>query len=114
MTDCLFCKIAAGDIPTAAIHECDEFLAFADINPQAPVHLLLIPRRHITALTDLDESDAGLMGRMLVTAARIAAQQGLDEKGYRWVINCGDDGCQSVPHLHLHILGGRQLGWPPG
>jgi len=114
MTDCLFCRIAAGDIPSETVAETDEFLAFRDIDPQAPVHVLVIPRRHVAALTDLQDGDAGMMGRLAIMGSRVAREQGLDADGYRFVINCGDDGCQSVPHLHLHVLGGRKLGWPPG
>lgn len=114
MNECLFCQIAAGTIPCDAVHQDDEFLAFRDINPQAPVHVLLIPRRHVAALTDLQDGDAGMMGRLALRAGALARELGLDEGGYRWVINCGEDGCQSVPHLHLHLLGGRRLGWPPG
>lgn len=114
MDDCLFCSIAAGAIPCDAVYQDDEFLAFRDINPQAPTHVLVIPRAHVAATTDLDDGHADMMGRFALRAARIATDLGLDETGYRWVVNCGDDGCQSVPHLHLHILGGRKLGWPPG
>ena len=114
MSDCLFCKLVAGEIPCDQVHTDSEFLAFRDINPQAPVHVLVIPRRHIAALTDLADEDADLVGRLQVTAARIAAELGLAESGYRFVINCGTDGCQTVPHLHLHLLGGRPLSWPPG
>ena len=114
MSSCLFCKIAAGEIPCDQVHADDDFIAFRDINPQAPVHVLVIPRRHVTALTDLTDEDTDLAGRLQVTGARVASALGLDESGYRFVINCGQDGCQIVPHLHLHILGGRPLGWPPG
>ncbi len=114
MTECLFCKIAAGDIPCDVVHEDDEMIAFRDISPQAPVHVLIIPRRHIASMTDLTDADVGLLGRLQVTAAGVAADLGLAESGYRCVINCGQDGCQSVPHLHVHLLGGRALGWPPG
>ena len=92
----------------------DDFLAFADIDPKAPTHLLVIPRRHVSGLNDLGDGDADLAGRLVLTATRVAAAAGLAETGYRFVINCGQDGCQTVPHLHLHILGGRPLGWPPG
>jgi len=114
MTDCLFCKIAAGEIPSDQVHADQEFVAFRDIDPQAPVHVLVIPRRHIASLNDLSAPDADLVGRLQVMAARVATQLGIAEAGYRFVINCGAHGCQSVPHLHLHLLGGRQLGWPPG
>ena len=114
MAECLFCAIAAGNIPCREVYADDEILAFHDVNPQAPTHVLVIPRRHIGALTDLVAADADLVGRLLVRTARVAAELGLDPRGYRVAINCGRDGCQSVPHLHLHLLGGRPLGWPPG
>lgn len=114
MSDCLFCKIVAGDIPADVIHRDDEFVAFRDISPQAPVHFLLVPREHIASLAELDDRHTALLGRLLVTASRLSRDQGLDAGGYRWVVNCGEDGCQTVPHLHLHVLGGRRLGWPPG
>jgi len=114
MNDCIFCKIAAGEIPCDEVYGDAEFLAFRDLNPQAPTHVLVIPRRHVSALTDLTEADTVMAGGLQVVAAKVAAQLGLAESGYRFVINCGDDGCQTVPHLHLHLLGGRALGWPPG
>lgn len=114
MPDCLFCRIAAGAIPADIVHADDEFVAFRDISPRAPVHVLVIPRRHIPSPADLADVEAGLAGRLLVTAARVAREAGLDAAGYRWVLNCGPDGGQTVPHLHLHVLGGRALGWPPG
>jgi histidine triad (HIT) family protein len=114
MSDCLFCKIVAGEIPSDQVHADDEFIAFRDINPQAPVHVLVIPRRHIAALRDLTEDDVALTGRLHLAGVRIAAELGLADSGYRFVTNCGQDAAQSVPHLHLHILGGRPLGWPPG
>ncbi len=114
MSECIFCRIAAGEIPCNAVYADADILAFRDLHPQAPVHVLLIPRRHIAAMTDLAASDADLIGRLQVAAARVAADLGLAESGYRLVINCGPDGCQTVPHLHLHLLGGRQFGWPPG
>ena len=114
MSSCLFCSIAAGEIPCNEIYSDEEIIAFADIQPQAPVHVLIIPRRHIAGLNDLVDSDADLVGRMLLRARTIAAKLGLSENGYRFVINCGDEGGQTVGHLHLHLLGGRQLDWPPG
>ncbi len=114
MDDCLFCRIATGNVPCQEAHADEEVLAFHDINPQAPRHVLVIPRRHIGATSDLVDADSDLVGRLFVTAARIAARLGLDERGYRIVVNCGEDGGQTVDHLHLHILGGRPLGWPPG
>jgi histidine triad (HIT) family protein len=113
MASCLFCDIAAGEIPATRIHADDDFVAFRDIDPKAPCHVLVIPRRHIPGLSALADGDADLVGRLLVTAARVAAAEGL-ANGYRFVINDGDDGGQTVHHLHLHILGGRPMRWPPG
>ncbi len=112
MTDCLFCKMAAGDIQPDIVHEDQEILAFRDINPRAPVHILIIPKTHVPTLNDLD--DVQMAGRLLLTAAELAKQQGLAEDGYRTVINCNAHGGQEVFHLHVHLLGGRQLTWPPG
>jgi histidine triad (HIT) family protein len=112
MTDCLFCKMVAGNIKPDVVFEDDHILAFNDINPQAPVHILVIPKRHITTLNDLD--DAQLGGKILQVATTLAKQQGIAEKGYRAVFNCNDNGGQAVYHLHLHLLGGRQMAWPPG
>jgi histidine triad (HIT) family protein len=114
METCLFCDIASGKIPCTQVHGDEDFLAFRDIDPKAPSHILVIPKRHITGLTELQESDKDLAGRLLLTASRIADSEGLSEDGFRFVINCGQDGGQTVGHLHLHILGGRALGWPPG
>jgi histidine triad (HIT) family protein len=112
MTDCLFCKMVAGDIKPDVVFENDHILAFRDINPQAPFHILVIPKRHITTLNDLD--DAQLGGQILQASIEIAKQEGLAEDGYRTVFNCNKNGGQAVYHLHLHLLGGRQMGWPPG
>ena len=114
MEECLFCRIAAGTIPARTVFEDDEVVAFEDIQPQAPVHLLLIPRRHVANLNDLGAGDHLLMGRLLEVARRLAGERGLSERGYRVVTNTGPDAGQSVLHLHLHLLGGRPLGWPPG
>ena len=114
MSDCLFCNIIAGQIPCAEVFADDDFLAFKDIAPQAPTHILVIPRRHVTSLDALQEEDALLAGRLILTAKRLAAEAGLSGQGYRFVINCGRQGGQTVDHLHLHILGGRDLQWPPG
>ena len=114
MSECLFCNIASGGIPADIVYQDDDFVAFRDIDPQAPVHVLLIPRRHIESLNDLAAAHSDLMGRMNTVAAKVSAELGLAGTGYRWVLNCGEDGCQTVPHLHLNILGGRRLGWPPG
>ncbi len=114
MSDDLFLKIIDRDIPADIVFEDDEILAFRDIQPQAPVHVLVIPKRHIATLNVLEDDDAGLVGRMVLTARRIAADEGLDEDGYRLVFNCNEHGGQSVRHIHLHLLGGRQMQWPPG
>ncbi len=114
MTDCIFCKIAAGEIPAAKLYDDGEVLAFRDINPEAPVHLLVIPRRHIATLNDLTEADAALIGRRYLAAKRVAAESGVADSGYRTVINCNRAAGQIVFHVHLHLLAGRELGWPPG
>lgn len=112
--DCLFCKISNKQIPANLVFESEEILAFRDINPQAPVHLLVVPRKHFSTLNDLTEADAGLTGRLILQAQKLAAAEGIAEGGYRTVFNCNSDGGQSVYHIHLHLLGGRKLGWPPG
>jgi histidine triad (HIT) family protein len=109
----IFQKIIDREIPAQIVYEDDRCLAFRDVNPQAPTHVLVIPRTPIPSLDETGETDEGLLGHLLVTARNIAAQLGLD-RGYRVVVNCGPDGGQSVDHLHLHILGGRPLHWPPG
>ncbi len=114
MPSCIFCDIVAGKIPSTEVFADKDFLAFRDIDPQAPVHILLIPRRHIGSLADLQAGDKDLMGNLLLAAVNIADEEGLTESGYRFVINCGRQGGQAVDHLHLHILGGRQMNWPPG
>ena len=114
MSDCIFCKIIAGEIPCKKIHEDDEMLAFHDITPQSPVHFLLIPKKHIRNLMELEPGDIDLAGRLLNKAQELAKELGCAEKGARFVINAKRDGGQTVDHLHLHILGGRQLIWPPG
>ena len=113
MENCLFCKIIKGEIPSAKVYENDLVYAFRDINPQAPVHVLMIPKKHIASIDELGEEDAELAGYMMTKIKDIAADLGL-ENGYRVVINCGEDGFQTVKHLHLHILGKRKLTWPPG
>ncbi len=107
--DCIFCQIAAGQIPADIIYQDQEIIAFRDIKPQAPVHLLLIPKRHIPSLDQLKESDLPLIGRMVAVATKLAKDEGVAEKGYRLVINCGPEGGQLVPHLHMHLLSGRNL-----
>jgi histidine triad (HIT) family protein len=107
--DCTFCQIASGKIPADIVYQDQEIIAFRDINPKAPVHLLIIPKRHIPSLNQLTEKDLALVGRMVALASRLAQDEGLAEKGYRLAINCGKEGGQLVPHLHMHLLGGRQL-----
>ncbi len=111
--DCLFCKIAAGEIPSNALYEDDSILAFHDIDPQAPVHFLVIPKKHIDSAACLTEGDAALMGHIYAVIAKLASQLGADG-GYRVVTNVGEDGGQSVKHLHFHVLAKRSLAWPPG
>ena len=114
MSDCIFCKIAAGESPSDLVYQDDDVVAFHDITPQAPTHILIIPRKHISTLLDTDEQTAPLLGQMQRAAVQIARQEGLDERGVRLVTNCLEEAGQSVFHLHLHLLGGRRLGWPPG
>jgi len=114
MADCLFCRIAAGEIPAAVLAEDEDMLAFRDINPQAPVHLLAIPKRHIANTAASTEEDEALLGALLRFGCRVASEAGVAESGFRLVLNNGPDSGEAVPHLHLHILGGRRLGWPPG
>jgi len=109
---CIFCRIARGEIPAQMVANNKEIAAFKDLNPQAPVHILIIPKKHITSLDDATDSD--LLGRMMTLAAAIARQEKIAKSGYRTVINTGADGGQSVDHLHIHLLGGRQMAWPPG
>ncbi len=111
---CLFCRIAAGEIPAKTVYEDAEILAFEDINPQAPMHVLIGPRAHVATLNDLDAEHEALAGLMLRRAAAIAHERGHAERGYRAVFNCNADAGQTVFHLHLHVLGGRTLAWPPG
>jgi histidine triad (HIT) family protein len=112
-SDCLFCKIVAGTIPAKRVYEDDQCLCFADIHPQAPTHLLIIPKQHIVSQAHTQEEHAPLLGHLMATAATIARTSGLDG-GYRVVVNTGPDGGQTVDHLHLHLLGGRPMSWPPG
>jgi histidine triad (HIT) family protein len=107
--ECIFCKIASGEIPSDIIFQDEEFIAFRDIQPQAPVHVLVTPREHISSLSELTDTQAQLAGRLILLAKRIAEKEGVAESGYRLVINCGAEGGQIVPHLHLHLLGGRKL-----
>lgn len=114
MSDCLFCAIVAGDIPADVIHRDDRAVAFRDIDPQAPVHVLVIPADHHATAADLAASDPGLAGHLLTVAGQVAASEGVDESGYRIVTNTGEGAGQSVHHVHFHVLGGRDLTWPPG
>jgi histidine triad (HIT) family protein len=110
---CLFCKIASGEIPSAAIYQDEHVYAFADINPKAPVHVLIVPREHIDSLAETTPEQNALLGHLMSVAAEIARKKGL-AKGYRVVVNTGEEGGQTVDHLHLHLLGARQMTWPPG
>ncbi len=112
--DCIFCKIIAGDIPSEFVHEDEYCVAFNDINPQAPTHILIIPKEHIASMDDTREQHKETLGHLLFTAAEIARQKGFAKNGYRTVINTNDDGGQTVFHLHVHLLGGRQFIFPPG
>ena len=114
MSDCIFCKIASGDIPVDKLIDDEEVIAFRDLNPQAPEHILIIPRQHIERLADAGDSESGLMGKLIIAANTLAKKLKLDESGYRLVINNGESAGQSVWHLHLHLLGGRDFQWPPG
>jgi len=114
VSECLFCKIAAGQIPAKIVHQDADVLAFEDIQPQAPQHVLVIPRRHVASLNDLTPGDDALMGRLLRAAAEVAKARGFADGGWRAVVNVGKDAHQLVFHVHLHVLGGRAMGWPPG
>ena len=109
--DCLFCKIAAGEIPSDILYQDDEVIAFPDINPAAPIHVLIIPRKHIPSLRHLADSDIPLIGHLTRVANQLASEKGIAETGYRLAINCGADAGQAVPHLHMHLLGGRAMKW---
>lgn len=112
--DCLFCKLAKSEINSDIVYEDDEVIAFRDIHPQAPCHILVIPRRHIATLNDANPEDATLMGKLTLTAQRVAKELGVAEDGYRLVMNCNGHGGQTVFHIHLHLLAGRSMHWPPG
>lgn len=113
-SDCVFCRISRGELDSTIVHEDDQAVAFRDLNPQAPVHVLVVPRRHVPSVDDLTENDAGLAGHLLLVARTVAREEGLAEDGYRVVANIGSRGGQTVDHLHLHVLGGRRMTWPPG
>lgn len=114
MKDCLFCKIASGEIPSRKAYEDEQVIVFHDIAPVAPVHVLIVPKRHLASLNETSEADAGMIAHVFKVAVKVAAELGLSDKGYRVVNNCGKDGGQTVDHLHFHLLGGRYLDWPPG
>lgn len=111
---CIFCEVVAGRAPARKVHEDDEVLAFHDIHPQAPTHVLVIPRKHVESLLDLEPADDALIGSLARKARDLARRLGLAERGFRLVMNCGDEAGYSVYHVHLHLLAGRRLGWPPG
>jgi len=113
-TDCLFCRIVAGDLPSTKVHEDDHVLAIRDIAPASPTHILVLPKQHIASALDLTDADAPLVGRMLAVAADLARSEGIADAGYRLVSNVGAWGGQSVDHLHIHLMGGRAFAWPPG
>jgi histidine triad (HIT) family protein len=114
MADCLFCRMITGELPATIVYQNDKLVAISDIHPQAPLHVLLIPRRHIATLNDLVETDDALVGEMIRCAATIAKERGFSQRGYRTLFNCNREAGQSIYHLHLHLLAGRHLGWPPG
>lgn len=114
MDRCVFCRIVAGKEPARIVYEDDRIMAFEDIAPQAPVHTLVVPKKHVATLAELRGEDVSLIGDMVVAASRIAAEKGIAAQGFRLVANCNRDGGQTVYHLHLHILGGRRMRWPPG
>lgn len=113
MADCLFCKIIAGEIPSQKLYEDDDFYAFRDVAPQAPVHFLVVPKKHIPTLMDMAPADSELLGKMLYRAQEVAKEAGLESSGARFIFNCKEDAGQTVFHLHLHVLGGKKFGWPP-
>ena len=114
MSNCLFCKIVSGEISTDFVYKDENVIAFRDINPQAPTHILIIPREHIETLNDIEQSHVELLGAMQLTASYLAKEEGINEKGFRTVFNCNRAAGQTVFHIHLHLLGGRSMGWPPG
>jgi histidine triad (HIT) family protein len=113
MSDCIFCKIVSGDIPAQKVFENEHVVGFKDLNPVAPLHVLVIPKKHISTINDIEQEDAELVGQMYLAAKQIAADNGLSERGYRTTMNCNADAGQTVFHIHLHLLGGRAMGWPP-
>lgn len=114
MSDCIFCKILGGEIPSKALYEDDDVFAFDDLNAQAPLHVLIIPKKHIATINDLDTGNADVIGKLYLAAKKIATDAGYSDDGYRVVMNCGESAGQTVFHIHLHLLAGRPLSWPPG
>lgn len=114
MSDCLFCKIIAGEIPSSKVYEDEYVYAFNDISPEAPVHVLIVPKEHIASANEITAENASVISNIFLAAKKIAEEKGIAEGGYRIVNNCGEDGGQTVKHLHFHLLGGRALSWPPG
>lgn len=112
--DCLFCRIVEGEIPADVVMRTEDLVAFRDINPQAPTHILIIPRTHVATVSELDGPEAEIMGKLFLAAKELAREEGIEEGGYRMVVNAGPDAGQTVFHIHLHLLGGRRMGWPPG
>lgn len=113
-SDCIFCRIVAGEVPSTEVASSELSYAFRDINPAMPVHVLVVPRRHIASADTVERGDGGVLADMLLTAQRVARQEGIADGGYRLVFNVGDDALNSVAHLHLHVVGGQKMGWPPG
>ncbi len=114
MTDCIFCKMVSGEIQPDVVYENDDVLAFRDVSPQAPTHVLVIPKKHYSTINDLQPEDAELMGKLVLSAQKVAEIDGLSEQGYRMVLNCNEGAGQTVFHIHMHVLGGRRMNWPPG
>jgi len=114
MSDCLFCKIANGQIPAKIVFQNDKAIAFEDLHPEAPTHVIIIPRKHIPTVLDITDEDKDIMGYLYLVVNQIAIDKSLTESGFRLIVNCGKSGGQEVPHIHIHMLGGRLFGWPPG
>jgi len=114
MSDCLFCKIANGQIPAKIVFQNDKAIAFEDMHPEAPTHIIIIPKKHIPTVLDITDEDKDIMGYLYLVVNKIAADKSLTESGFRLIVNCGESGGQEVPHIHIHMLGGRLFGWPPG
>lgn len=114
LVNCIFCKIISGEIPSLAVYEDDDLYAFRDIDPKAPTHILVIPKKHIASVNELDDENVSIVSKAFLTLRKLAEREGIEESGYRIVVNTLKDGGQSVDHLHFHLLGGRRLSWPPG